>query len=112
MNPTAGITTPVATPVEPGTASNGHNYDLYKDNPPQNHALVNSSGGDGSSSAPIGNTGSEHSENTQARSVEATTLSAFEALMNPQITPASENQSTVGGSFDFSDSTVDCGSLI
>lgn len=112
INPTAGNTAPVATTVEPATTSNGHNDELYNDHPPQNQVLVNSPGVDGSSSAAIDDTGSEHVEKTQAGSGQATTLSACEALMNPQSTPAPESQNTVGGSFDFSDSTVNCDSLI
>lgn len=108
MNPAAGTTAPVATTVEPATTSNGHDDDLDDDHPPNIQVLVNNRPGvDGSPSAAIG---SGHVENTQAGSGKATTLSAFEALMNPRSTPTSESQSTVGGSFDFSDSTVNCDS--
>lgn len=110
MNPAAGTTAPVATTVEPATTSNGHDDDLDDDHPPNIQVLVNNRPGvDGSPSAAIG---SGHVENTQAGSGKATTLSAFEALMNPRSTPTSESQSTVGGSFDFSDSTVNCDSPI
>lgn len=114
VDPTAGMTASMAKTVEPATASNGHSDDLLSDHPPQNHVLMNIPGVEGSSSGAIDETCSEHIENTQAGSGEATTLSAFEALMNPQGVPTSaEGQSTVvGGSFDFSDSTVNCDSLI
>lgn len=108
MDPTAGIKAPVAPAVEPATASNGPKDDLYNDHPPQENILVNSPS-DGSPLAAIGETCSENIEDTQAGSREATSLSAFEALMNPQGVPTSEGQSTVvGGSFDFSDSTINC----
>lgn len=107
MNPAAGTTAPVATTVEPAIASNSHDDDLNNDHAPHIQVLVNNSPAvDGSPSAAIDDAGSGHVENTQAGSREATTLSAFEELMNPRSTPASESQSTVGGSFDFSDSTV------
>lgn len=113
MDPTAGITAPVETAGEPATASNGHIHDLHNDHHPQNDISVNSPSADGSSLVAIDETCSEHVENTQAGSGEVTSLSAFEALMNPQGIPTSESQSTVvGGSFDFSDSTVNCDSLI
>ena len=111
MNPAAGTTGPVATTVEPATTSNGHDDDLNNDHPPHVQVVVNNSPSvDGSPSAAIDDAGSGHVKNTEAGSGEATTLSAFEALMNPRSAPASENQSTVGGSFDFSDSTVNCDS--
>lgn len=111
MNPAAGTTAPVATTVEPATTSNGHDDDLDDDHPPHIQVLVNNRPGvDGSPSVAIDDAGSGHVENTQAGSGKATTLSAFEALMNPRSTPSSESQSTVGGSFDFSDSTVNCDS--
>ncbi len=112
VDPTAGINAPVAEAVERVTASNGHKDESHNDHPPQNNILVNSPS-DGPSLAAIEETCSEHIEDTQAGSSEVTSLSAFEALMNPQGVPTSEDQSTVvGGSFDFSDSTVNCVSLI
>lgn len=109
VDPTTEITTPVATAAEPATASKGHKDDLHNDHPPQNNILVNSSSVDGSSLASIDETCSKHVEDTQAASGEVRGLSAFEALMNPQGVSTSESQSTVvGGSFDFSDSTVKC----
>lgn len=112
MDPTAGINAPVPPAVESATASNGHKDDLHNDHPPQNNILVNSPS-DSSSFEAIEETCSEHIEDTQAGSREVTSLSVFEALMNPQGVPTTEDQSTiVGGSFDFSDSTVNCVSLI
>lgn len=111
INPAAGTTGPVATTVEPATASNAHDDDLTNDHPKHRQVVVkNSPGFEGSPSAAIDYAGSGHVKNTQAGSGEATTLSAFESLMNPRSAPASESQSTVGGSFDFSDSTVNCDS--
>lgn len=108
VDPTAGIKAPMAPAVEPATAPNGPNDDLHNDHHPQDNILVNSPS-DGSPSAAIEETCSENIEDTQAGLREATSLSAFEALMNPQGVPTSEGQSTVvGGSFDFSDSTVNC----
>lgn len=108
VDPTAGIKAPVARAVEPATASNGPKDDLHNRHPPQDNILVNSPS-DVSPSAAIEETCSKNIEDTQAGSREATSLSAFEALMNPQSIPTSEGRSTVvGGSFDFSDSTVNC----
>lgn len=105
-DPTAGIKAPVAPAVEPATASNGLNDELHNDHPPQNNILVNSPN-DGSSLATIGENSSGHIEDTKVGSREATSLSAFEAVMSPQGVSTLEGQSTVvGGSFDFSDSTV------
>lgn len=112
VDSTAGITAPLETAGEPATASNSHKH-LHNDHPPQNNVLVNSPCGDGSFSVTIDEACSEHVDDTQARSGEVTSLSTFEALMNPEDIPTSESQSTVvGGSFDFSDSTVNCDSLI
>lgn len=113
VDPTAGITAPVATAVERATASNGHKDDLHNDHPLQNNILVSSPSVGGSSLAAIEETCSEHVEDTKAGSGEVTSLSAFEAQMDPQGVHSSESQNTVvGGSFDFSDSTVNCVSLI
>ena len=113
VDSTAGVTAPLETAGEPATASNSHKHDLHNNHPPQNNVLVNSPSGDGSFSVTIDEACSEHVDDTQARSGEVTSLSTFEALMNPQGIPTSESQSTVvGGSFDFSDSTVNCDSLI
>lgn len=102
----AGIKAPVAPVLEPAPASSGLKDDLHNGHTPQNNVLVNSPS-DGPSLAAIEETSSEHIEDTQAGSREATSLSAFEAVMSPQGVPTSEGQSTVvGGSFDFSDSTV------
>lgn len=106
VDPTAGIKAPVTPAVEPATASNGLKDELHNDHPPQNNILVNSPS-DGSSLAAIEENSSEHNEDTKVGSREATSLSAFEAVMSPQGVPTLEGQSTVvGGSFDFSDSTV------
>lgn len=105
-DPITEIKASVALAVEPAIASNGLKDDLHNNHPPHNNILVNSPS-DGLSLAAIEETSSEHIEDTQAGSTEATSLSAFEAVMSPQGVPSSEGQSTVvGGSFDFSDSTV------